>query len=62
MNDASAAPIDELRFAATLNVALPQSRELTRDERKGASAEIQAWRFHPFDSAATIPGRCTGRS
>ena len=38
-------PIDELAMSARLLAAIPPEREISPDERKGAFAEIFAWRF-----------------
>lgn len=43
--DRSTGAIDELGLAAQLLTALGKDRQLTEDERKGAFAEIEAWRF-----------------
>lgn len=43
--DHSAAAIDELDLASQLLRALDKDRKLNDDERKGAFAEIEAWRF-----------------
>jgi hypothetical protein len=45
--DSSAVPIQELTLAGALAASLPEGRELTADERRGAFAENGALRFRP---------------
>lgn len=43
--DASAVPVDEVSFAGAVEQAAPPASGLALEERRGAFAEIAAWRF-----------------
>ena len=60
--DRSPGPIDEYSLPGRLMGSIAPGRELSSEERKGAMAEIDAWRFQRSRLTIDGPGKSTGRN